>query len=133
MDKNIHAGHRQRMRERFEIDGFSNFSEHEVLEFLLFFALPRINTNTIAHELIREFGNLENVLSASTEELMKVDKIGMQSAVLLKSYYETYKYLRVSTVKKGSDFSTVEGSFELIKNCFFNEDTENFLVFLPYY
>lgn len=128
-EQNLHAGHRKRMRERFDKSGFSGFSEHEVLEFLLFSSLPRINTNDIAHKLIQKFGSLENVISADTKSLEQIDKVGEKSSYHLKSCYELHKYLKLSTVKKGCDFSTVKGSYEIIKNCFFNEDTEKFVVF----
>ena len=129
MTENIHAGHRKRMRERFEADGFTGFSEHEVLEFLLFSSLPRINTNDIAHKLIIKFGSLENVLSAALKELETVDNIGSKSSMLIKTSYELHKYLKRSEVKKGSDFSTVEGSYEYIKECFTNDSVEKFIVF----
>ena len=48
-----HGGHRERMRKRFKESGnFKGFSEHEILEMLLFYIVPRKNTNDIAHELI---------------------------------------------------------------------------------
>ncbi|MBR7141118.1 MAG: hypothetical protein IKD03_03150, partial [Clostridia bacterium] len=50
--KGVHSGHRERMRQRFFATGIEGFASHEVLEFLLFFAQPRCNTNEIAHALI---------------------------------------------------------------------------------
>lgn len=47
-----HAGHRERLRLRFLQTGAKGFQQHELLELLLFYALPRINTNNIAHSLI---------------------------------------------------------------------------------
>lgn len=68
-----HGGHRERMRKRFKESGnFKGFSEHEILEMLLFYIVPRKNTNDIAHELIKKFGSLNSVLNASVEELSSV-------------------------------------------------------------
>ena len=63
----IHAGHRQRLKERFLRDGLDNFEEHQVLELLLFYGIPQRDTNEIAHALIEKFGSLSRVLEASPE------------------------------------------------------------------
>ena len=82
-DKNIHEGHRKRTRETFLKRDFTTMNDHEILEILLFYAHPRNDTNALAHRLIEIFGNLENVLSASYEDLLKVDGIGENAAILL--------------------------------------------------
>ena len=81
----LHEGHRGRMKERFLKEGLDSFSDHQVLEMLLFFALPRRDTNEIAHTLIRRFGSLAGVLEAPAELLATVDGIGMHAATLIKS------------------------------------------------
>ncbi len=80
----IHDGHRQRMRERFKQTGFNGMQEHEMLEMLLYYSVPRMNTNEFAHELIAHFGSLANVFEANYEELVKVNGIGENSAFLIK-------------------------------------------------
>ena len=62
--KHSHAGHRERMRLRFQKSGLESFQPHEILELLLFYALPRVDTNPIAHDLIAEFHSLSGVLDA---------------------------------------------------------------------
>ena len=78
--ENIHAGHRERLRKRFDAVGAKGFEEHTFLELLLFYVIPRKDTNPIAHELLRRFGSLEKVLSASAQELMQVEDIGQNAA-----------------------------------------------------
>ena len=78
-----HAGHRERLRLRFDQEGLSGFAPHEVLELLLTYAIPRIDTNGLAHALIRRFGSLSAVLEASKEELAQVEGIGPRAAALL--------------------------------------------------
>jgi DNA repair protein RadC len=60
------------MRQRFEQQGDDGFHDHELLEMLLSCALPRVNTNPIAHELLQTFGSVTGVLDAPSAELMKV-------------------------------------------------------------
>ena len=78
-----HAGHRERLRRRFDQEGLTGFAPHEALELLLTFALPRIDTNGLAHALIRRFGSLSGVLEASKAELTQVEGIGPHAAALI--------------------------------------------------
>ena len=80
---NPHIDHRARMRERFFKED-SALQDHEILELLLYYSIPRGDTNPIAHRLIDTFGSLPGVLDASPEALMKVEGIGERSAALLK-------------------------------------------------
>lgn len=72
----MHEDHRKRVKERFLKDGIENMPDHEVLELLLFFSIPRKDTNALAHELIEHFGSLNCVLEASADDLMQVNGIG---------------------------------------------------------
>lgn len=83
MSKNVHDGHRQRMKERFYNTGLEGFADHEILEYLLFFVIPRKDTNKIAHALLSHFGSLSGVLLANQKELQQVEGIGSQAASLL--------------------------------------------------
>ena len=78
-----HSGHRQRMRERFLRYGLDNFNDHNVLELLLFYAVPRQDTNELAHALLDAFGTLDGVFDASVDALKSVDGIGDTAAALI--------------------------------------------------
>ena len=68
MADTIHAGHREKMRDRFIREkGFENFEDHQILELLLFYANARGDTNPLAHQLLDEFGSLKGVLEARPE------------------------------------------------------------------
>ena len=84
-EKPLHADHRARMQQRVRRDGLASLAAHEVLEYLLFFSIPRQDTNPIAHRLIRHFGSYCNVLDATEEELLKVEGVGPASARLIAS------------------------------------------------
>ena len=78
-----HTGHRERLRRRFDQEGLSGFAPHEVLELLLTYAIPRVDTNGMAHALINRFGSFSAVLEAPKEELMQVEGIGNRAAALI--------------------------------------------------
>lgn len=80
----LHKKHRERMRKRFLEVGFDGFEDHEILELLLFYSIPRINTNETAHRLIYKFGSIKNILNAPISELKSVEGIGENSVVFLK-------------------------------------------------
>lgn len=80
----IHDGHREKMRRRFLSGGLEQFADHEALELLLYYAIPRRDTNPIAHALMDRYGSLSAVLAAPVEDLQKVEGIGENAAILLK-------------------------------------------------
>lgn len=82
--KAIHTGHRERTKRRFLEQGIAGWTDHQILELLLFYSIPRKDTNELAHELMDRFGSLAGVLDALPEELMKVSGIKENTAVLLK-------------------------------------------------
>lgn len=95
----IHQGHRQRLRNRFLEQGLDQFTEVQVLELLLFYCIPRQDTNELAHRLIRYFGSFSQVLDADVEELVKVEGIGENAATFLKLIPAAGRYYNVDRVK----------------------------------
>lgn len=82
-EKNVHANHRHRVKQKFVKYGLTPFEEHEILEMLLFFSIPQVDTNPIAHDLIKEFGSLKEVLDAPIDRLKSVKGVGENSAILI--------------------------------------------------
>lgn len=80
----MHEGHRDRMRQKFLQDGLDSFESHEALEMLLYYAIPRKDTNEMAHRLIQEFGSLSAVFDAPIDTLMRMGKISERTAILIK-------------------------------------------------
>ena len=83
MDNNPHKGHRQRVKKRFLTDGLDGFEDHQILELLLFYAIPMKDTNELAHRLIERFGSLAGVLDARPEDLCAVAGISENAGILL--------------------------------------------------
>ncbi|MBE7092128.1 MAG: hypothetical protein E7365_02985 [Clostridiales bacterium] len=104
----IHDGHREKLRDSFIAVGLEGKTDHQILELILTYALPRIDVNPIAHTLIDEFGSLSGVLDADITQLTKIKYISKNVAILIKlfpsvasKYYQSKhgKRVRLSTVE----------------------------------
>ena len=104
----IHDGHREKMRQRFLKGGLDSFADHEALELLLYYAIPRRDTNPIAHALMERYGSLSAVLTAPVEDLQKVEGIGESAAVLLKLAPQLYRKDKLSDAEQETVLSSVE-------------------------
>lgn len=82
-NSNVHAGHRERIREQYLRDGMDGFSDVQVLELLLYYTNKVKDTNETAHRLLDTFGSLKGVFEARTEQLIKVNGMGKESAILV--------------------------------------------------
>ena len=103
----IHDGHREKMRQRFLKSGLESFADHEALELLLYYAIPRKDTNPIAHALMERYGSLSAVLTAPVEDLKNVAGIGESAAVLLKMAPQIAKKARIADAEKEIILNTV--------------------------
>ncbi len=83
-----HAGHRQRLMDKVLKDACC---EHEYLEMLLCYAIPRRNTNDLAHRLLAEFGSIEKVLAADAKQLEEVKGVGKSAVALLKCVHKFFQ------------------------------------------
>lgn len=84
MDKELHTGHRGRMAAKYRSGGADVMADHELLEMLLYYSIPRVNTNETAILLLRRFGSLNAILSAPLHELTAVEGVGEKSARLIR-------------------------------------------------
>ena len=104
----VHEGHRQRKKEQFREHGLDAFADHEALELLLYYAIPRQDTNPIAHRLIERFGSLEGVFSAPAYELQKVEGVGENAATLIRLLFPLCRRVRTSGGRHEVIFNTRE-------------------------
>lgn len=126
-EQNLHSGHRERMMQKFLINKAA-LSDHEVLEMLLFYALPRINTNDIAHRLINTFGSLKNVFAANKDQLKAVKGVGEKAAmqimivgnIINRMHYKKPKDVRLNNFMALKEY--LDGQF--------NNKVERFLLIL---
>lgn len=122
----LHEGHRARMQQRVRENGLESLHEHEALEYLLYFAFARKNTNPLAHALIQHFGSFCRVLEASEEELLAVEGIGPSSARLIHSVLEFSRYYSVHKRPKGKPVKTFEEAVEYVRPLFLGFQDEHF-------
>ncbi len=88
-------GHRRRLRNRFNSNGLGAFADHEVVELLLTYAIPRKDVKPVARALLERFGSLSNALDAAPADLMGIKGIGESAATLLHLMPAlTQRYLR---------------------------------------
>lgn len=109
----LHAGHRERMRERVASAGASTLADHELLEMLLYYVQPRRDTNETAHALIEECGSLAAVLEADAQRLCRVPYIKEGGATYLQLLGELSRRYAVSKFQpEGSAPDTAYDSLE---------------------
>ena len=100
-----HDGHRKRLKERFLREGAERLQEHELLELLLFYAIPRSDTNETAHALLSRFGSIAGVAAAPLEALEAVPGVGANAATLIKT---------VDAVRQRIDRADEQGTMRIL-------------------
>ena len=103
--KNLHEGHRDRLKSQFLENGLDGFQEHQILELLLFYSIPQKDTNDLAHELLNTFGSLDGVLDASYEDLITVKGIKHHSATLITMMPQLFRRYNISKTDKINIFT----------------------------
>lgn len=109
MEQNLHQGHRERLRTEFlNLKENQTMHDHKLLEMLLFYAIPRKDTNPIAHELLNAFGSFAGVLDAAPEDLIKIKGMTRNAAVLIKSILPLSRAYIESKSDMSHRFKTLE-------------------------
>lgn len=109
MEKYLHEGHRERVKKKFLKDGFTEGTQrYEILELILFYCIPRIDTKPLAKQLLEKFGSLSGVLSAPAEELKKFPGITDNGVTLFKMIMETARVYNAESVTEKTVFSCVD-------------------------
>lgn len=122
--KPIHTAHRDRMRERVAQNGLESLAEHEALEYLLYFAIPRQDTNPIAHRLIERFGGYCHVLEAGEEELAGVEGVGPASARLVHAVLEFSRYYAIHSRRRRPSLKEEEAAVQYVEPLFLGLNNE---------
>lgn len=130
-EKNIHAGHRQRMKQEFLAHGLEGWPDHKVLELLLFFSRVQGDTNPLAHALIDKFGSrndkfgsLTGVFHATHEQLMTVEGVGENTAILIQLVLAVAARYLQERADLSRIYQTSNQFHELLKNRFLGARNE---------
>ena len=124
----MHEGHRDRVKKRFRQEGLDHFSDIQALELLLFYGIPRVDTNPIAHALLDRFGSLSQVLEASPEELMKVPGVGENAALLLTLIPQMGRFYMVDRSSRVTILQTLEQCANFLVPHFFGRKVETVFI-----
>lgn len=128
--KGLHDGHRDRVREKFISKGLSSFRDHEVLELLLFYAVPRKDTNEIAHRLINQFGSISGVMDAPLDVLTGLG-LSRNAAVYLKLFPEICSlYYQDKYNSKDDRIITEDNIGDYVLHFFIGADSEKVALIL---
>lgn len=122
--ESIHAGHRERLRTRFLSEGLDSFNEINALELLLFYCVPRKDTNELAHRLIHYFGSYVSVLSASYDELKKVDGVSDNIATYLTLQGAAVRYYLLNRKQDGVVLKTMQECGRFLQPYFVGKQNE---------
>ncbi|MBE6977413.1 MAG: DNA repair protein RadC [Ruminococcaceae bacterium] len=120
----MHDGHRQRLKDRFRQEGLDHFSDVQVLELLLFYCIPRIDTNPLAHRLLERFGSLAQVLEAPAADLEKVEGMGANAATFLSLITSVGRYYLVNRSAQNTILNTTEKCGNYLVSHFYGRRNE---------
>lgn len=112
------------MKERALRDGVEGLSDYELMEYLLFFSIPRVDTNPTAHRLLKEFGSVKGVLDADVESLCRVEGVGQNSAIQLRLISEMMRRYERGCFRKTLCYNSLEKVASYLRPCFVGLDHE---------
>lgn len=124
---NVHEGHRNRVKERYLQEGLDSFSDHEIIELLLFYCIPKKDTNELAHRMVKEFGTLYDLLEADPRDIVRRCNVSLNTAILVSMAAPlSRRYLKQKWGNRPIvNSSTVAGNYALslfvgrVYECFF--------------
>lgn len=127
----IHDGRRERLREQFVNHGLDSFVDHQVVELLLCYAIPRRDVNPDAKALMKHFGSLAAILEASPEELKQVHGIGPAAAAAISFITQIGRRYQIDKAKSTKHLLTTEDIGAFVQPLYYGATDEIvYLVFL---
>ena len=126
--ENLHENHRQRLKDRF-LKNPNSLNKHEILELLLFYAIPRKNVNPLAHKLLDKFGSVSAVLSADASQLSSVDGVGDNTATYISLLGKIMDITSEEELEKDFKLYNLESVKKYLFKFFAGYDKEVFFAF----
>ena len=109
------AGHRQRLRDRFLRSGREGLPDYELLELLLTYSLPRIDTKPIAKALLHKFGTIVNVFQQPNERLEEIHGIGPKTITFFRVFQDCLTRCTEVQVEDQRSISGPEDLFAFVR------------------
>lgn len=127
--KNLHSGHRKRVRAGVIKNGCSYLEDHQLLELLLFHSIPQADTNELAHRLLSEFGSLKAVFEEDIHKLQRVSGVGENTAVMISAMGETFKRISKTKPQRKLCYKTEEDYKNLVLSHLSGKSNEKIILF----
>jgi DNA repair protein RadC len=121
-------GHRGRLRERFLQGGSDALHDYEMLELILFRAIPRRDVKPLAKELLEEFGSFAEVIAAPVERLREIDGLGDAAITDLKIVQAAANRLLRGKVKRRQVLSSWSNVLDYCRTAIAFENKEHFRI-----
>ncbi len=96
----VHDGHRQRMKQQFAEHGGEGMNDIQFLEMLLYYIIPRSDTNALAHALLERYGTIRGVLDAESSDMQRIAGIGENAALFLRTVREALRRYMTSPLQE---------------------------------
>ncbi len=129
MSENCHAGHRDRLKKKFLKNGAEVMEKHEILELMLFYSIPRRDTNPIAHELLNKFGSISSLIDAPTE-ILRQEGISENTIVYLKMIPELCRLYMGERAEKSAELFDLASAVKIISAKFIGRTEEAVVLML---
>lgn len=121
-----HSGHRERLKNKYLSIGIDDLYNHEILELLLFYAIPRKDTNEIAHRILEKYNTISGVFEASPKDLAQIMGVGKNAATLISLAGDIVRVVQKDKVKGKPILDTTKNAGDFIKNLFCGYNYEVF-------
>jgi DNA repair protein RadC len=122
------SGHRARLRSRLLAAGSDSLADHELIEMVLFLALPRRDTKPVARALIGRFGSFAAAISASPMQLVEVPGLGEAGVAALKTVQAAAQRLTKAEVLYRPVLSNWDRLMEYLQSILAHEKIEQFRI-----
>lgn len=120
----MHDGHRDRMRIRIQENGIESLQPHELIEYILYHAIPRKDTNEIAHLLLDKYGSVANVFSADYNDLLTIKGMTNNASLLLTSFPSILRYYQKDLITSKVRVRTRGDCLKYLQSFFMGEHIE---------
>ena len=122
--ENLHSGHRKRVKDRFLRDGLDGFNDINAVEMLLFYGIPRRDTNETAHLLLKRFKSIKGIFAAEIGDLMRVEGVGQEAALYIHFIGEMFRRAELTPRNSGKLVESDEDALAIMFPYFRNRVTE---------